>query len=735
MATIFKLSDGIAVENDSLRLTFPLTGGLVGKFSLYARKGDRFDLAATCSPLSEICYRTHSGAAAIERITTAGYEMDRRGGDCILRLESQFHDSDGVRWSSTFEFYVPDKGPRVTITSRLATNRPAALLAFRAPFLRVPNDSRTSGLFPGLDWVIAGEKSSSPDTAPPPFDRRTVPHPYKITVPVMAIERNGTVTGIAWDPLQVWDGERVEATAHRYPAAVFASPEADAPDTHLMGLFAPSVPEFVDENNIIAARPYQMTPGREIQLECNIFALDSSNVLDALREHIYLNGLVPPPPKTRDYKENLELDIETYIERAWSPSHSAWAQSSSADEKWTFYSELVALALWRASFFAKAPELKRRMRENVEAAVAAHGGTGGVWLAYFRGGLRGEIELQAGQLDKLVRTQQPNGGWVPEDLLAQKREKPLMGVTAEHAAKLLRSALITGNRPHLDAGIKAIRFLDGHDRPAGMRVWDVHPQAPDILAAAHSLSAYLDEYLITGNPGRLERAVYWAWAGLPFLYLWHAHNRQVMRYASVPFFGISSDKHAMFGVAAQWNGLIYAKELLRLSRVDRSLNWHRIARAITLCAMQFQHTDPKLAGFYPEAYSIVDDKPLYALSLNPQHITRNVMMLLGEDVEPMCEVVPWQEKRSRVATVARMLAIRSSPHQIAVRLAFPAGESCRLTLAECEKPVEVRIGDAKIERQDDLAQVHRGWVYDEATGLSIVKITFAQPEEVVEFRF
>jgi len=55
MATIFKLSDGIAIENDSLRLTFPLASGLVGKFSLFARKNDRFELAATCSPVAEIC--------------------------------------------------------------------------------------------------------------------------------------------------------------------------------------------------------------------------------------------------------------------------------------------------------------------------------------------------------------------------------------------------------------------------------------------------------------------------------------------------------------------------------------------------------------------------------------------------------------------------------------------------------------------------------------------------------
>ena len=96
---------------------------------------------------------------------------------------------------------------------------------------------------------------------------------------------------------------------------------------------------------------------------------------------------------------------------------------------------------------------------------------------------------------------------------------------------------------------------------------------------------YLDLYLISGNPGRLERAVYWAWAGLPFVYLWHAHNREVMRYATVPYFAVTRmDKRPWFGVAAQWVGLRYAYELFRLSRFDRSVRWGRIGRAITLCA-------------------------------------------------------------------------------------------------------------------------------------------------------
>ena len=746
MATILKLTDGIAVENDALRLTFPLVDGQIGKYSLFGRDAERFYLAGSVDPVSQITYRTQDGATATEKIVAAGYEMDRSGADCILRLESEFHDADGVRWSVSLEFYVPDQGPRITVTSRLSTSRPRQLLAFRGPFLRIPQGKeqapRAGALFPGLDWVIGDERSSAPDTAPHPFDRRHVPHPYKITVPVMAVAQGGFVAGLTWDPLQVWDGERVESAAHRYPAAVFASPDfTEGGSSHLMGVFLPSIPKFVDENSLTAARPYQMTPGRQIKLECNLFVRGSANVLACIREYVRLAGLIPPPPKTRDYKESLELDIETYLERAWSRNRSAWAHSSSAEEKWTFYSELIGLALWRASLFAKDLDMKKRMRECVEVAISAHAATSGLSMAYFRGGIAEELELAKGALDKLVRRQQPTGGWSADDAArGRKRERPLVGVTAENAARLFQSGLLTGDRRHLEAAAKAIHFLDQFPRPDGLRVWDVNEKAPDLLAAAHLIAAYLDQYLVSGTPARLERAVYWAWAGLPFVYLWHAHNRDIMRYATVPFFAVTrTDKKPWFGVAAQWNGLVYAKQLFRLSRYDRSMQWHRIGRAITLCAMQLQKTGRNgtqaLVGFYPDAYNVVDGRDYYPLCLNPQLITRNVLHLLGEDLEPSCEVFPWREKRARIATVAHMHAIRSSPSQLMVRLGYHAGETCYVTLAECDEPKEVRQGEKMLEAVDKLADARCAWHYDRPRGLTIVRLQFAEPEEVLEFRF
>ena len=60
--------------------------------------------------------------------------------------------------------------------------------------------------------------------AAPPLDNRLVPHPYKITVPVMAVEMQKSIVGIIWNPLDTWDGENQMLSAmFRFPQLASAS--------------------------------------------------------------------------------------------------------------------------------------------------------------------------------------------------------------------------------------------------------------------------------------------------------------------------------------------------------------------------------------------------------------------------------------------------------------------------------------------------------------------------------
>jgi len=64
------------------------------------------------------------------------------------------------------------------------------------------------------------------------------------------------IVGLMWNPLQKWDGRRTR------PAAVFASPNfVEARRNHLLGLFLPSIPDFVRANTLLAKNPYPMRRG------------------------------------------------------------------------------------------------------------------------------------------------------------------------------------------------------------------------------------------------------------------------------------------------------------------------------------------------------------------------------------------------------------------------------------------------------------------------------------------
>jgi len=57
----------------------------------------------------------------------------------------------------------------------------------------------------------------------------------------------------------------------------------------------------------------------------------------------------------------------------------------------------------------------------------------------------------------------------------------------------------------------------------------------------------------TGDRRWLDRAIYWARTGLPFLFAYNRADTPGMRYASIPVFGTTFYTHSWLGVPVQWN--------------------------------------------------------------------------------------------------------------------------------------------------------------------------------------
>ena len=205
-----------------------------------------------------------------------------------------------------------------------------------------------------------------------------------------------------------------------------------------------------------------------------------------------------------------------------------------------------------------------------------------------------------------------------------------LGTCAAKALKLLKHARITRNNTSLEAGKKALSFMDRFSVPRGAQTWECPLYEPDILAAAHAIGAYVEAHEITGNKSYLKRAEYWANSGLPFLYHWHLPDRPGMRYASIPVFGTTFYTHSWFGVPVQWNGLVYAYYLQRLNQHIQDDNWQKVAEGITISAMYQQWTDGELKGSYPDGYYgfCTEGKGPH---INPEDIMVNVYTLRGLD--------------------------------------------------------------------------------------------------------
>jgi hypothetical protein len=206
------------------------------------------------------------------------------------------------------------------------------------------------------------------------------------------------------------------------------------------------------------------------------------------------------------------------------------------------------------------------------------------------------------------------------------------GLTASVVVQVLRCAAVSGNGELLAEGLRLLHGLDKFRDtvPRGAQTWEVPLHTPDILAAAHLVRAYVLGYELTGDDQLLDQARYWAWTGMPFVYLDDPTGKPVGTYATVPVFGASSWIDVWFGRPVQWCGLVYADSLYGLLRHDPAGPWQRIADGITASGIQqsWPAFDADRQGLLPDFYHLADqarDGP----AINPGTVEACAARLVG----------------------------------------------------------------------------------------------------------
>jgi hypothetical protein len=651
--------------------------------------------------------------------------------------------------------------PRVHMQYELEATETICLRDFTGPSVlagdRARGIDKDFAIFPGLEYLEGEEHSSSRRDLAWPLSDRRAPAPYKICAPLIAVQSRESLIALIWDMQQEW------MAGEKHPAAYFNAPPPESGMACIpMALRAPSIGEYREENTLKTIQPLEMRKGDVIRLEAWL-VLDCAErygketivqgphagglVLQAYRHYFDLFGFPAPSPQPRDWEAEKTLCMQGYFDAVWNADPPGWAHCYGWDAGLHTGHAVPQLLMQRDT---EDTGLRKKIQEHVDAVVQRAIATHGPHYLWSNAGchiVRGELPFYYGWLDAalngylnnakgiLKNREDVNGEacwvWRPQAekyvSLGQAGDHTL-GQAAHPSMHILRAARLTGDPDLLEAGLDAMRQMERYDVPRGAQMWECPLYQPDILASAYAIRAYCEAYRMTGDPAHLEQARYWAWTGLPFLYLWELEGYPTMRYNVISVMGSTFHTHSWIGLPVVWCGLVYAYALQDIAPYDDSLDWNAIAQGITNSAMWQQYTEGPNAGTYPDSWNMVENRPNPA-DINPENILMNECRLRSgggkEKISPHIDFrrIEDPEGTAVINSAAAILTVEGTPGTgaVTIQLAGPPGFPVFTLIAPVAEPVRVEGAGGRAVEEDALQEKAGGWCYSEPLQAIILK--------------
>lgn len=603
------------IESDRLAIVLYKRNGKVDEGFLYKKSGGQYKLM---------------GSLPLGRLLLDGKQevwLDQ------MSL-SNVHDSKAVLKKNLPEGEVTVtwelSGDRLMMNHELKSKKNQGLKAFDGPTLLAGQGSfggsKDSAIFPGLDF-LDNEPSSNTFVAMPPFHERSVPHPYKVTIPAIALEYQDDILTYSWNPQRPW------LVGEKYPSIHFDSPNRSSKDNTLIGMFAPSIPDWANENKPYALKAYPLEKGDLVSLQAEIRLSAGARAADGIYDYVKERGLPDLPSNPRSTEDNFKLMLRGLEREMQGP------------EGWIYFLGVMNTPSVELGFLQNLEYMKSILNEtdagraqdilntvHKPAPYVDWSYADAYWLRqpkdvvdeWFRSAVRIGGDLRASQKE--------NGNWdfVPDRTTAPfgKLGDQVMGITAPNTLRALKAARLTGNEQYWQVAEKGLQAISAFTRPTGSGPTELPIHGAELFALALGLQAAIEAYDYKQDPQYLQLAVRLAKEGLPFIYLHKIPERNYSVYGAVPAFSATNWREGWFGRIVQWTGLVYSEALLRLAPLDQSLDWNKLAQGIMNEAAREVDTG-RAAGRFPDSVEVAEDKEKLVQNIWPEWLLTNLQYESG----------------------------------------------------------------------------------------------------------
>jgi hypothetical protein len=548
-------------------------------------------------------------------------------------------DSGGAMWEIRRCVRAGKKDGTLIIETELRVDKDRAVVHIPwltiFPGLGTFGEHKYQGLLAGVEYLSDEPSSSDADIAGPQHIRR-VPDAIKITFPLMAISHNGNFIGVIWEPSDL-------------VAATFDSPDRIYNSgAHVMALSAPAVGQLCFENDFYAYMPLRIEANKPLKTSAIIIGGKGKTVVPAVKLYVELKTLPDVPEFEGGFEAAVNLLAHGWLDsqvnvnglfrhavwgNAFGPTPAAdavmfidWLENHTKDE--TLRERLTG---------AKQLGLSKIPPEYSFSSAISHPQP--PTAPFIFGRLCEFVQQRRNEALALLNHFDPNGVKLyrpgATDFSKTHFEKHANGYSGRDMVRILEGAALSGDKELIS---KALELLDKQTSlyadtvPRGAQTWEVPLHTPDILASAHLVKAYTLGYIISGKKEYLEQARYWAWTGVPFVYLYPPTSGEVGTYATTAVLGATNWAAPVWiGLPVQWCGLDYCSALHLLSEYDRQGPWEKIAKGITATGLQMSWplTHKDHVGLLPDSFQL-REQIRAGPAINPGTVQAHVTELYGK---------------------------------------------------------------------------------------------------------